>query len=185
MEYGDITRPKNTRWPAIALLLEPFTLLLTPAVILTTLIFGVNIGWTVILSIVFATVYQSPPYLWSAQEVGLLNIAPVVGLILGLPFGGYFADLLSTRATKLAGGYHNPRSRLPLIIMGLLMSPTGCIVAGRCLRLDHFSWVGTAIGWSMLDFGLTGTSNIMVTYSVDAFRARAGHVGALINVVKN
>jgi hypothetical protein len=126
-----------------------------------------------------------PPYLWPAQEVGLLNIALVVGLILGLPFGSYFADLLITPATKLAGGYHNPHSRLPLIIMGFLISPTRCKVIGLCLRPDHFSWVGTAIGWSTLNFGLTGASNIMVTYSVDTFRARASHVGVLINVVKN
>lgn len=182
---ADITRPSNTRWPAIALLLEPFTLLLTPAVIITTLVFGVNIGWTVIISIVLATVYQSPPHLWSAQDVGLLNMAPVVGLFLGLPFGGYFADLLSTRAKKLAGGYHNPRSRLPLVIMGALVSPTGCLVIGFSLRPDNFSWIGTAIGWAMLTFGLTGASNVMVTYAVDTFRTRAGHVGVLVNVVKN
>jgi hypothetical protein len=101
---ADITRPKNTRWPAIALLLEPFTLILSPAVIITTLIFGVNIGWTVIMSIIFATVYQQPPYLWTAQDIGRLNISPLASLIIGLPFGGYFADMLSTWATKRAGG---------------------------------------------------------------------------------
>ena len=39
---ADITRPTNTRWTAIALLLEPFALLLTPAVIITTLIFVIK-----------------------------------------------------------------------------------------------------------------------------------------------
>jgi hypothetical protein len=37
----------------------------------------------------------------------------------------------------------------------------------------------------MLNVGLTGTANIMVTYSVDTFWTRAGHVGVLVNVVKN
>jgi len=93
--------------------------------------------------------------------------------------------MLSQRQTKLANGENNPRSRLPLIILGFLISPTGLVISGYCLRPEHFSWIGFAVGLAMLGSGLTSSSNIVTTYCVDSFRTKAGHIGVVINVVKN
>jgi hypothetical protein len=98
--------------------------------------------------------------------------------------GGALADLLSKVAAGKANGEHNPRSRLPAVILGAFISPAGCVVIGFALQ-NHLHWIATAIGWAMLSFGLTASANVLMTYSVDCFRMRAGHVGVLVNVVKN
>ncbi|KAH8671768.1 major facilitator superfamily domain-containing protein [Tricladium varicosporioides] len=168
----------------VKLFLAPFPLLLTPAVLISTIIFGLMIGWTALTSIVISNVLSAPPLLWKPWQVGLINLGPLLGLLVGLPLGGALADSLSIRAEKKAKGEHDPRSRLPAVIIGALISPAGCLVIGFSLQ-NQLHWIGIAIGWAMLAFGLTASANILLTYSVDCFRTRAGHVGVLVNVVKN
>ena len=94
------------------------------------------------------------------------------------------ADWPSRVAARKADGEHNPRSRLPAVILGAFISPAGCVVIGFALQ-SHLHWIATAIDWAMLSFGLTLYANVLMTYSVDCFRMRAGYVGVLVNIVKN
>jgi MFS family permease len=172
------------RQSPVKLFLAPFPLLLAPPVLLTTIVFGLTIGWTALVSIVVSNVFSAPPKLWQPYQVGLINFGPLIGLLIGLPLGGLLTDLLSKSAMKRSNGEHDPRSRLPAVILGGLISPAGCILIGFALQ-DELHWTLVAVGWGMLAFGLTASANVLLTYSVDCFRLQAGHVGVLVNVVKN
>ncbi|KAL6416055.1 hypothetical protein AUP68_00264 [Ilyonectria robusta] len=168
---------------AILRTIQPLELIAAPQVLVTTFVFGLTIGWTVIISILVATVYAQPPLLWNSLNVGLLSIAPLVGLLVGLPIGGLLADFLSNRAEKSSRG-HDPATRLPSVLLGALISPTGCLVLGYGLRRPE-TWIQVCIGWAMLSLGLTSSANVLLTYAVDCLPSRAGHIGALVNLTKN
>jgi hypothetical protein len=85
---------------------------------------------------------------------------------------------------KRANGEHDPRSRLPALILGALISPSGCLAIGFSLQ-KHLHWIATAVGWGILCFGLTASANVLLTYCVDCQKSRAGEIGVLVNVVKN
>ncbi|TVY54143.1 putative MFS-type transporter [Lachnellula cervina] len=177
----DSSRPKENLFK---LFVRPFPLLLAPEVLVTSLIFGLNIGWTAVTAIVVANIYEMPPMQWAPWQLGLINFGPLIGLLIGLPLGGAAADLLSKRAMKKANGEHDPRSRLPALVLGALISPAGCVVIGFSLQ-KQLHWIATAVGWGMLTFGLTSSANVLLTYCVDCERSRAGEIGVLVNVVKN
>ncbi|KUL88494.1 hypothetical protein ZTR_05380 [Talaromyces verruculosus] len=167
----------------LKLFFRPFPLLLLPEVLVTTLVFGLTIGWTVLTSVLVSNLYSMPPKLWLPWQVGFLNFGALVGLLIGLPVGGVVADLLSRRAMK-SNGQHDPRSRLPLVLLGALLSPTGCVVIGLSLQ-KNLNWAGTSVGWGLLAFGLTASANILLTYAVDCHLHRAMDIGVLVNVIKN
>ncbi|RFN50608.1 hypothetical protein FIE12Z_5111 [Fusarium flagelliforme] len=171
-----------TRMPS--LLVQPLQLLAAPQVLVTVYVFGLTIGWTVITSVLISLIYASPPLLWKARSIGLLNLASLLGLLVGLPFGGYFADLLFLRSARMNISGPDPRSRLPMVLLGALSSPTGCLVLGHALRRPD-SWILVCVGWSLLAFGLTGSANILLTYAVNSMPSRAGDIGVLVNVMKN
>lgn len=179
----DNARPRH-RTPRI--LREQLYLLAAPPVLLTTLLFGLTIGWTVLCSVVLASVYSAPPHLFDAQAVGFFNWGPLVGLSVGIPVGGALADVLSARARakRGPGGAHDPRDRLPALLSGALVSPAGWLLMGFAMR-DGMAWGVVATGWGMSAFGLTASANVLLTYCVDCFPERAGHVGVLVNVMKN
>ncbi|TVY70154.1 Protein HOL1 [Fusarium oxysporum f. sp. cubense] len=172
-------------WKAALLeFVRPLQLIALPQVLVTTLVFGLTIGWTVIIAVVLAVVYASPPLLWSSLHVGLLSLAPLTGLLIGLPVGGALADMLSNRHARKSRKVHDPAVRLPAVIIGALVSPAGCLVLGYGLRYPH-TWIRVCVGWAMLAFGLTGSANVLLTYAVDSLPVRAGDIGTLLNVTKN
>ncbi|KAJ6041636.1 uncharacterized protein N7446_010486 [Penicillium canescens] len=179
---------RNSDWnrdeTAVQCLYVPFLMLTQPAVFVTTIVFGLTIGWTVACSIVFSNVFQEPPMLWTARAIGLLNIAPLVGLMIGLPIGGILVDKLSARSTQRHGGIHIPESRLLIVTIGGVLSPAGALIIGLTMSY-RTHWVGQAIGWGMLSLGLTASANILLTYAVDCYPTRAAHTALMVNVIKN
>ncbi|KAL8375619.1 hypothetical protein RB595_006949 [Gaeumannomyces hyphopodioides] len=169
---------------ALTQLFEPMQLLAMPQVLATTLVFGVTIGWTVLSSIVVAALYAQPPLLWSPRSIGLINVAPLIGLAIGLPLGGALADMLNNRSARKANGAHDPSARLPAVLVGGLVSPAGCVVMGFALQRPD-EWINVCVGWAMLSFGLTASANILLTFSVHCMPNRAGHIGVVVNVAKN
>ncbi|KAH6692235.1 major facilitator superfamily domain-containing protein [Plectosphaerella plurivora] len=163
---------------------EPYQLIILPQILVTTLVFGLTIGWTVLISIITPMQYSPPPLLWGALPVGLMSIGPLAGLLIGLPVGGALADYLFNHAARRSGGMQNPRTRLPATIVGAMISPAGCLVVGFGLR-NPSNWPPVAIGWAMLALGLTSSANVLLTYSVDTIPTRASHIGTLVNLTKN
>lgn len=163
---------------------QPLELVLAPQVLVTTIVFGLTIGWSVVTSILVAMEYARPPMLWDSLDVGLASIAALVGLIIGLPVGGALADWLSNRSSRARRGDHDPAARLPAAMFGALVSPAGCILLGFGLQ-DPSRWVRMCFGWGMLSVGLTSSANVLLTYAVDCLPTRAGHIGAIVNLTKN
>ncbi|KAH7255093.1 major facilitator superfamily domain-containing protein [Fusarium redolens] len=163
---------------------QPLQLLMAPQVLVTVYVFGITIGWTVIISIIISITYASPPLLWNSKSIGLLNVSALLGILIGLPIGGYFADLLFIRSARGGAREPDPRSRLPIMLIGALASPTGCLVLGHGLQHPHH-WIVVCVGWCLLAFGLTGSANVLLTYSVSTMPSRAGDIGVLVNVMKN
>ncbi|KAG7423127.1 putative MFS-type transporter [Fusarium oxysporum f. sp. raphani] len=163
---------------------QPLKLIVLPQVLVTVIIFGLTIGWTVIASILISLIYTQPPLLWEPLSIGLLNAGSLVGIIIGLPIGGALADMLFNRATRRSNGMTSPVTRLPALLPGALLSPAGCVVMGFALR-DPDNYIVVCVGWGMLCFGLTGSANVLLTYAIDCLPTRAAHIGVLANVTKN
>lgn len=75
----------------LVLFVTPWRVLLTPAVLLTVTLFGIAISSTMATSIVVSVVLSD------SATIGLFNIAVLIGLIVGVPFGGPLADRVVNR----------------------------------------------------------------------------------------
>ncbi len=90
---------------------------------------------------------MAPPYLFSAVDVGLIQIAAIVGFLIGCFAGGYIADIITARVILRHKRVY-PEQRLVSLIPGFLIPPVGCIViAFACSR--QLSWVAIAFGYGM------------------------------------
>ncbi|KAF5626322.1 uncharacterized protein FTJAE_9703 [Fusarium tjaetaba] len=176
--------PTLLRSPLLWFIVEPFLLLLAPAVFVTGIINGVLIAFVVTASVVLAAFLQSPPALWSALSFSLLNLSSLVGIVLGIPIGGLIADVLSRRSAKKNDGFHIRGARLPGALPGAILSPLGLIVLGIALDKDSH-WIVSAVGFAFLGFGITSSANVLLTYSIDCYPWHSTGIAAVINVVKS
>ncbi|KAK3898367.1 major facilitator superfamily domain-containing protein [Staphylotrichum tortipilum] len=163
--------------------LRPLVLLLCPEVLFATLLYGIALAAQIILIFAFPSLLLAPPYLFTPLQVGLIQIAAVIGFVLACFTGGYLADVITARMIRRQGRVV-PEQRLVSIIPGCFIAPVGCIiVAIACSR--QLSWVAIAFGFGMVSFGSVYAPNIAITYVVESRPKQASEAIVAINVFKN
>lgn len=120
--------PKNTN--LFKLFIRPLPLIVYPAVILSFLGFAVSLAWVVAINILNPFVLQAPPYSWKPDVNGLINIAGLIGNVIGAWLGGWVVDKYSIWRSKKNNGVFQPETRLHLLIIPILIVPAGCLAFG-------------------------------------------------------
>ena len=110
---------------------QPFLILVQfPAMMFAALQWGWVIGMLVVLAVVQATLYPGPPYNFSAAGVGLQNLPPAIGAVLGSMFGGPLNDFFILQVAKRRRGVYEPESRLYLFMFPGLCMTIGTLLFG-------------------------------------------------------
>jgi hypothetical protein len=129
-----------------------------------------------------------------------MEIAAIVGFLVGCLMGGYVADLITATVIRRQGGAVYPEQRLISLLPGGLIAPAGCVlVAFACSEKLH--WVSIAFGFGMgmpitgpswaiandaaVSFGTVYAPNIVITYVVESYHNLAAESLVAINVFKN
>ncbi|KAH8683735.1 major facilitator superfamily domain-containing protein [Ilyonectria robusta] len=167
----------------LLLMAMPFKVLALPSVIVTVLLFGVTIAITIGISVLVSLTYSAPPLLWSPGQLGLYNIAVLLGLLAGVPIGGILADWLAARYLR-RHGYFKPESILPILILFSITTPTATTLVGVGLQRG-WHWAIVGLLWAIVNANLTGGSNIMIAYSTDSYPEKAIDIGVVVNIIKN
>jgi MFS family permease len=91
---------------------------------------------------------MAPPYLFTGIGVGLMQVAAIIGFLIGCFAGGYIADVITAVVVRKQKGVVYPEQRLIAMLPGCLIAPIGCIViAFSCAHKLH--WVAIAFGFGM------------------------------------
>ena len=114
------------------------------------------------------------PYHWKIHSLGLLSISGFVGAVVSFFIGGRLIDFIANRMTARAGGHAEPEFRLPAMIFPAIIGPMGVLTFGMVIAYKK-NYMGAAVGFAMLGFGLTAASNVVVTYAVDGYRPVSCH----------
>lgn len=156
-----ITKTDESLWPHFY---NPIVTLFTyPAVTYAAITYGSTLAWFAIMTSLQASYMLLPPYNFDAIGVGLMNVAPFVGAVLGFPCGGYLSDKSILWLSKKNGGIYEPEMRLwlalPVAILGpasILMFGLGLAYVGcfHCYRNDAFTnmSIGCPLGSSCCGF---------------------------------
>ncbi|KAG5791035.1 hypothetical protein H9Q69_009913 [Fusarium xylarioides] len=162
---------------------EPFEILVSPAVIVTVLLFGFSIAGTIATSILVSITFSQPPWLWTSGQVGLYNVAPLLGLLAGMPFGGAGADWLAERHLRRHGEF-KPESVLPILLPFAIATPIATTLIGVGFQRG-WHWAVVGLFWAILNANLTGGCNVMISYCTESYPKKAIQIGVVVNVIKN
>lgn len=158
--------PKDTT--LLKLFLRPLPMIAYPAVILAFLGFAVSLAWVVAINILNSFILQAPPYNWSPDINGLINIPGIIGNLFGAWVGGWVVDRYSDWKSKRNNGIFLPETRLHLLVIPALIVPAGCLVFGYGVaRTLH--WTALFFGNGMISVGLTAVPTMTLTYVSDSY----------------
>lgn len=158
--------PKDTN--LLKLFLRPLPMFAYPAVILSFLGFAVSLAWVVAINILNSFILQAPPYNWTPDVNGLINIPGLFGNLIGAFIGGWAVDRYSDWKSKRNNGIFLPETRLHLLIIPALIVPAGCLAFGYGVaRTLH--WTALFFGNGMVSVGLTAVPTMTMTYVSDSY----------------
>ena len=105
---------------------QPIVLLCTvPAVAYAAITYGALLTWYTVITTTSTQFMVEEPYNFSASALGLLNIAPFIGTVIGTAIISSLSDWLIIRLAARNGGIYEPEMRLYPAIPGAILVSAG------------------------------------------------------------
>ncbi|KAL4991480.1 major facilitator superfamily domain-containing protein [Aspergillus falconensis] len=176
-------RISQDRWLRVAI--RPFILFAYPAVLWSTVVYALSVGWLIVLSEVVSHIYQDrETYNFTALQTGLIYISPFVGGLLGTAVAGKISDVIVRYMTRRNGGIYEPEFRLIMAIPIALSTTIGLMGFGWSAQ-EKDAWIVPTIFFGLVSFGCCLGSTTSITFCVDSYRQYAGEALVTLNWSKN
>lgn len=178
-----VGRIRDDKWILVAL--RPFILFAYPAILWSTLVYSLSIGWLIVLSESVAYVYQNKEtYNFSSLGTGLVYVSPFIGGVLGTAVAGRVSDIIVRLMTRRNGGIYEPEFRL---VMGFPVAVSTCIglMGFGWSVAERDSWIVPTVFFGIISFGCALGSTTAITFAVDSYRQYAGEALVTLNFSKS
>jgi multidrug resistance protein len=185
--YRHSLRPWNGRlvkdkW--VHVMIRPFILFAYPAVLWSSLVYALAVGWLIVLSESVAHIYEDESYNFTPLQVGLVYISPFVGGVLGTAVAGKVSDLVVRFMARKNDGVYEPEFRLLMALPITLSTVIGLMGFGWSAE-ERDNWIVPTVFFGVISFGCSLASTTAVTFVVDSYRVYAGEALVTLNVSKN
>ncbi|KAJ5377502.1 uncharacterized protein N7496_004911 [Penicillium cataractarum] len=176
-------RIAQDKWVKVAM--RPFILFAYPAVLWSSVVYALSVGWLIVLSESVAVIYESSDhYGFTALQTGLIYISPFIGGLLGTAVAGKVSDIVVRFMTRRNGGIYEPEFRLIMAIPIALSTTIGLMGFGWSAQLMD-AWIVPTIFFGLISFGCCLGSTTAITFCVDSYRQYAGEALVTLNFSKN
>ena len=186
--YRQSLKPWNGRlakdkWIKVAV--RPFILFAYPAVLWSSMVYALAVGWLIVLSESVAHIYQNhDSYNFTALQVGLVYISPFVGGVLGTAVAGKVSDLIVRFLARRNDGVYEPEFRLVMALPITISTVIGLMGFGwSAEEKDH--WAVPTVLFGVISFGCCLASTTAITFVVDSYRVYAGEALVTLNFSKS
>lgn len=186
--YVQSLKPWNGRlvkdkW--LKVMTRPFILFAYPAVLWSSLVYALSVGWLIVLSESVAEVYQNhESYNFTPLQVGLVYISPFVGGVLGTAVAGKISDLIVRFMARKNDGVYEPEFRLIMAIPIAISTVIGLMGFGWSVE-ERNNWIVPTVFFGVISFGCSLGSTTSVTFVVDSYRQYAGEALVTLNFCKS
>ena len=176
-------RLRRETWLKVAI--RPFILFAYPAILWSTLVYALSVGWLIVLSESVASIYRNPEtYNFNAIQTGLVYISPFIGGILGTAVAGKVSDIIVRFLSRRNDGVYEPEFRLIM---------AGPVMVSTCIGLMGFGWSAQVrdnymvptVMFGVISFGCSLGSTTAITFAVDSYRQYAGEALVTLNFSKS
>lgn len=122
---------------------------------------------------------------FNTQQVGLQNVAIIIGSVIGEQMGGIASDKWMGWRARAARAPPDPEFRLWLSYGGYLLAICGVVVFLVQIEQASDEWnVTPVIGAAIAAVGNQLVTTVLITYAVDCYREEAAGVGVFITFVR-
>ncbi|KAL3485849.1 major facilitator superfamily domain-containing protein [Aspergillus germanicus] len=174
----------HSEMPVWQMLVNPFLILIHPAVIWATVLLAISTAWYVVVSFVVAQIFTAPPYYLEAVDIGYMSAGPTIGGTLGSIVCGLISDPLAQALARRNRGVYEPEFRLVLMIPMVITTALGWFLFGN-LVVAGKSPVIIAIVWAVTTTSMQFCMSAIGAYILDGYPSISAEVFIIGMVTKN
>lgn len=164
---------------------RPFILYAYPAILWSTLVYSLSIGWLIVLSESMSYIFRNKErYNFSSLGTGLVYISPFVGGILGTVVAGKVSDVIVRFMSRRNHGVYEPEFRLIMAIPVAISTCAGLMGFGWSAA-EKDRWIVPTVFFGIISFGCSLGSTTAITFAVDSYRQYAGEALVTLNFSKS
>ncbi|KAK7635345.1 major facilitator superfamily domain-containing protein [Phyllosticta citricarpa] len=176
-------RLSGDNWGKVAL--RPFILFAYPAILWSSLVYALSVGWLIVLSESVSEIYRKKDtYNFTSLQTGLVYLSPFIGGVLGTAVAGKCSDLVVRFMSRRNDGIYEPEFRLVMAIPVAITTAMGLMGFGWSAE-EHDPWYGPTLFFGVISFGCSLGSTTAITFAVDSYRIYAGEALVTLNFSKN
>ena len=110
---------------------QPFIILFTfPAITYTAITYSSLLAWFSVVVNVYSVYLTLPPYNCGAWGIGLMNLPPFIGGLVGSIYGGLVTDRSIIWLSRRNSGIFEPEMRLSTALTGVVIMPFSLLMFG-------------------------------------------------------
>ncbi|OQO05400.1 hypothetical protein B0A48_09168 [Cryoendolithus antarcticus] len=164
---------------------QPFMILFTiPGVAYCSLVYGILLAWSTVMTTALSTYMLDAPYNFSASQIGLMSLAPFIGSTLGTIVVGPVSDFVALRLAKRNGGIYEPEMRFWVFLPFVPFQLAGAWWFAYALA-GGAPWPQVAMAFGIANFGSGPLSSLALVYLLDAYNEIVGDALTALTVVRN
>lgn len=178
--YSGVLRHESW-WKAAV---RPVILFAYPAVLWSTVVYSLSVGWLIVLSETVAHIYQEQPYEFTRLQTGLVYLSPFIGGIIGTAVAGKASDIIVRAMCRRNGGVYEPEFRLVMGIPIAITTAIGLMGFGWSAQ-ERDRWIIPTFFFGLISFGCSLGSTTAITFCVDSYRQYASEALVTLNFSKS
>lgn len=178
--YSGVLRHESW-WKAAV---RPVILFAYPAVLWSTVVYSLSVGWLIVLSETVAHIYQEQPYEFTRLQTGLVYLSPFIGGIIGTAVAGKASDIIVRAMCRRNGGVYEPEFRLVMGIPVAITTAIGLMGFGWSAQ-ERDRWIVPTFFFGLISFGCSLGSTTAITFCVDSYRQYASEALVTLNFSKS
>lgn len=145
-----------------------FKVFTLPAVWLSGILWGLQDAYMSFFLTTQDTYFYDDPWNKSETGVALMNVATLVGAVLGCFMSGILSDKHVLWLAKRKGGVYEPEYRLWLLFITMIVSPVGLVLFGVGAAKEWPAWAVYG-GLGCIGFGWGSIGDTAMSYLMDAY----------------
>ncbi|KAI6776500.1 hypothetical protein HG530_000445 [Fusarium avenaceum] len=149
--------------------------LILPPIFWIFILNGAFLGLYIYQASTFAVILVQPPYSFSPELLGYVQLVQIVDCLIAVPILGYGSDIICRFMSRRRNGVFEPEYRLIVLVIPAAAAIISAVFYGRAAASPNdYHWMAIVAPYHLGFFAFLGANLVGITFVMDSYPNKSG-----------